>query len=119
MTYFDNATIVFFGALGPMFGTFAWYANVFLFVATVRLALGRAPWLLSDLAGLALALTSFRIVELMHNEAFSEPVCAWGIGFWLWLACFVIVLGISLGNAIAWAFRPSPTPLRHDEATIE
>jgi hypothetical protein len=107
VTYFANSTVVLFGWMGIATGMLGWYANIPLGVAVWRMARGRAPGRWTVLVGLGLALTTFAPVELMHNEAWSEPVCQWGPGFWLWFSCsLVAALALVWPASGPWGLRP-------------
>lgn len=105
VTWFEAETTVFFGWLAAFSGLLGWYANIPLIMALFRLVRGRMPSI--GLAGFALVIasTSFLEVELAHNEAWSEPLCAWGTGFWLWYSTQPLVLAVALWGWI----RQRPT----------
>jgi hypothetical protein len=89
--WYYGSDILSMGPFGLIAGEAGWYANVFLLFSIIGLARGRLRFSLNDLMGLLLALTSFQKLEIWPNEAWSEPVCARGIGFWLWIGCYIII----------------------------
>lgn len=100
--WFDNANILLFGWLAIIQGQIGWFANVPFAVNVVKLVLGKKPVLT---AALAQALLLFAAVwtlrpsagmELLHNEAFDEPVCRLGPGFWLWVTAQTLVCFASI-----------------------
>jgi hypothetical protein len=98
--WFDNQTVVWFGWAGFMFGQYGWYANVPFCFALIYLLLGKVPR--SDglpAAQLVLVACAFVPAPLAHNEGYSEPVCAFGPGFWLWiLAQAIVALTVIFGR---------------------
>ncbi len=109
-TWFDNSTVLFFGWAGAVSGMMGWYANLFLCRCVYFLASGRVPTLTMGLFTFLLACSSFVPAELAHNEATSEPLCAWGAGFWLWFGCAGAAFLLAIHGAlhVAWAGRTSP-----------
>jgi hypothetical protein len=83
-----------FGALGALEGQFAWYANPLMLVAVFsRKALGVICALLS------VALTIQTAVTLTADWSDGEvpdDVCGFGPGYYLWVACSVLVLVATL-----------------------
>ncbi len=112
ITWFDNLTVVFFGWLGPFFGMFGWYANLPLCISLIWLYRLKTPNIIVAVLGLGLASTTFAPVRMAHNTLRSEDLCVWGPGFWLWYACFVIVLGLSLWH---WCY---PVPDKQSEGEV-
>jgi hypothetical protein len=102
INWFDNATLVFAGGLGIFALQVGWFANVGL-VANLATALRGRPiarWRLVLHAGPlvigVLTLQPALGMELPHNEAWSEPICRLGAGFWLWLAAHVAILASAI-----------------------
>lgn len=94
--WFDPDTAIFFGWMAGLVGLLGWYANLTLSAGLVYLLRDRHPPLWLGVVGQILALTSFTPVELAHNEAWSEPLCAWGSGFWLWFSSVTVLTGLCL-----------------------
>lgn len=101
VTWFSTETTVFFGWMAAFAGMLGWYANATWVVCLTKMAKGERPSPTVALIGLALAATSFMDVELAHNEAWTEPVCAWGVGFWLWFSGQAILPVLALSQALA------------------
>lgn len=103
--WFDNRYILLFGWLAVFIGQAGWFANIPFALTITALLRGRVPgrWLVAAHAGLlALGVVSLQPrfgMRLPHNEAFSDPVCRIGGGFWLWVAAHVVTI------AAAWAVR--------------
>ncbi len=72
----------------------AWYANLFLFLASVSLR-QKQFWGAVGCAAVAtgLALSALLIQEVPKNEAgMLAPVIGYGIGYYLWVACGLVLL---------------------------
>lgn len=99
-TWFDNSTVLFFGWGGAVSGMMGWYANLFLFRCVYFLVSGRVPTLSMGLFAFLLACSSFVPVELAHNEAESERLCAWGTGFWLWFGSAGVAFLVAIHGSL-------------------
>lgn len=104
ISWFSTETTVFFGWMAAFGGLLGWYANITMLYGLYALVLGRRPSGIAGTIGLLLALTSFRNVELAHNEAWTEPLCAWGSGFWMWFSAQALLAAVAVHQAI-WARR--------------
>jgi hypothetical protein len=97
--WFDSSTVLFFGGLGPFAGQIGWFANLALVANLVSLLRGHCPRrgvlilhaLLFTIGGVTLQPGLH--FELPHNEAWSEPICRLGAGFWIWAASHLTILG--------------------------
>jgi hypothetical protein len=79
------------GWLGPIEGQFGWYANLAMGWTLIILLLGRPPPLIVCVVGAALAVsTRFTLHEITTDV--SEPIQAFGPGFYLWIGCSVALL---------------------------
>ena len=76
----------------------AWYANPFLFFSGCLLREKKPGWALaSSVIATALILTTFSIAQIERNEAgHLAPVIGYGLGFYLWLGCSLVLLATSL-----------------------
>lgn len=76
----------------------AWYANPFLFFSGCLLREKKPAWALANaVVATCLILTTFTITQIERNEAgHLAPVIGYGLGFYLWAACGVVLLGTSL-----------------------
>jgi len=79
-------------------GYLAWYANPFVFLTGLFLLNSKPRWALGAAAiSTMLALTALSIQEIERNEAGTmAPVTGYGAGFYLWLACNVVLLATSV-----------------------
>jgi hypothetical protein len=80
----------------------AWYSNLFLFLAGVSLR-QKQFWAAVGCAvvALSLALSALLIHEIPRNEAgMLAPVIGYGIGYYLWVACGLVLLAAGLGCAV-------------------
>ncbi len=99
--WFDNTTILFFGWLAVFAGQFGWFANVPFFLNVAGLLRDRHPHRIVPIAQaflLFVAIVTLRPasgLRLPHNEAFDEPLCYLGVGFWMWVVAQSIVLAAS------------------------
>jgi len=78
---------------GVVIGKIGWYANVPLLLGAGLLAFGKVRLWMALLA-IFLATSAFQTIQ---PPPIAGPVCAHGIGFWLWFASFVVLLA-----AAAW-----------------
>ena len=88
------------GPLGPFVGEFGWFANCLMLLAaatTGRNVLMRALGLAFALAAVALVIvTPFSFTSFRVDGGVPDIVCRFGPGYYLWLACSVLVLIASL-----------------------
>jgi hypothetical protein len=100
-----------FGALGALEGHFGWYANPLMLVAVFA---RRAVGVICALLAVALTIqTAFSFTELSFDGGVPDDVCGFGPGYYLWVACSVLVLVATLlkppkGNVAADAGLSSP-----------
>lgn len=109
INWFGNDTVLVFGWLGILGLQIGWFANLALGRALLALIRGSPPTrrLLVVHAGTfvvgCLTLQPALGFRLWHNEAWSEPICRLGPGFWLWALAHVVAVGgvtfISPGKA--------------------
>lgn len=110
--WFDNLNLLFFGWMAILVGQWGWLANIPFLINTAMLALGRRPgfWLPGMQAFfLGIALLTLHPswgLRLPHNEAWDEPVCWLGTGFWLWVAGQAVVCGAALAASLLLPGRP-------------
>lgn len=77
------------------FGVLSWFANLFLPIAWLGLALGkfrpvRIGGLILNIVGIGLALCPLFLNRILISEGGdTTPVTSMGIGFYVWLASFV------------------------------
>jgi len=106
--------ILLLGWLAALFGNFAWYANVFFFIALFRLFRGKSATIASTLA-LLLSIDTFRMSEMALNEGgATSPIYGYGWGFILW----EIALGILLMAAGMRLPRPVRLPMTQNEINL-
>ncbi len=86
---YPGGTLLMFGALGPLAGIVAWYANLPLAVMTYRLLDNRAPHIALSAIACALAASPLLGFKMPgpHEGADGGPA-HYLIGGWLWLAAF-------------------------------
>ncbi|MGK5060592.1 hypothetical protein ACQ4WY_27010 [Janthinobacterium sp. LB2P49] len=78
------------GWLGPLTGSFAWFANPLLIFAMYFSKEKPSAAKVAAFFGFALALTSFGI-KIIPSDDSSHTVLGFGAGCYLWLACFPAV----------------------------
>ncbi|MDO8070983.1 hypothetical protein O3299_05565 [Janthinobacterium sp. SUN176] len=78
------------GWLGPLAGSFAWFANPLLIFAMYFSKEKPSAAMLAVFFGFVLALTTFGIKEIPSDNG-SYAVLGFGAGCYLWLACFPAV----------------------------
>ncbi|MGK5036174.1 hypothetical protein [Janthinobacterium sp. LB3P118] len=83
------------GWLGPLAGSFAWFANPLLIFAMYFSKEKPSAAKLAAFFGFALALTAFGL-KTVPNDNDSATVLGFGAGCYLWLACFPAVFIASL-----------------------
>lgn len=96
------------GALGPLVGEFAWYANPAYFLALYWLAMYK-PGHCRAAASVALVLSLLPVAvpRIWLHEGFSTPITSYGTGYHLWVGAILVLA------ATAWLFPrrwPSGTP---------
>ncbi|GEM_PF-2833759 len=93
-------SILLLGWLGPLVGTFAWYANLFFCYSTIRLLKGKTV-VISPIIAVLLSLDTFRYTEILLNEGGATvPVYGYGWGAILWfLSLGVIWLAAGIRSA--------------------
>ena len=80
------------------FGVLSWFANLFLPVAWLGLALGkfrrvRIGGLILVIVGLGFALCSLFLKQILISTGGDPtPIISMGIGFYVWLASFVVCI---------------------------
>ncbi len=80
----------------------AWYANLFLFLAGVSLR-QKQFWGAVGCAAVAtgLSLSALLIQEVPKNEAgMLAPVIGYGIGYYLWVACGLVLLAAGIACSL-------------------
>jgi hypothetical protein len=82
------------GWLGILDGTVAWYANVFLVLGFTTLENQNKKSLMLSGIGLLLALSALFYDKTWIDENYAKyaDVYGWGLGFYLWLSCFFLLL---------------------------
>lgn len=90
--------ILAFGWLGIFDGTIGWYANIFLLLGLFSLGNKIARSVAYSLVGGGIAISSlgYKQMWLDENYAMYSDVGSWGIGFYLWMACFGVLIVASL-----------------------
>ncbi|MDO8032946.1 hypothetical protein O3297_05940 [Janthinobacterium sp. SUN128] len=86
------------GWLGPLAGSFAWFANPLLIFAMYFSNEKPSAAMLAAFLGFALALTTFGI-KIIPSDNGSYTVLGFGAGCYLWLACFPAVFIASFLNS--------------------
>lgn len=101
--WFKNENVLFWGWTALLVGQIGWYANVPCAINAASIVRNKKPrpaYLVAQVVLLLIAivtlLPSFGM-ELPHNEAWSEPVCRLGLGFWMWVCAQV-----SIASAAIW-----------------
>jgi hypothetical protein len=93
--------ILFFGWLGVFIANFAWFGNIFFFGAIAAALGGKLKeGTLYSAIGLLLGLDAFRLTSypLDEGEVHVVQVRYLGIGYYLWLLSFAILLWHCLFN---------------------
>lgn len=85
------------GWLGPLAGSFAWFANPPLIFAMYFSKEKPRAAKLAAFVGFALALTAFGLKTIPNDNGYAT-VLRFGAGYYLWLACFPAVLTASFLN---------------------
>ena len=90
--WFDNPTVALFGWAGLFAGQMAWFANPCMAYILIKLINDDRPKTIFLILCLVFGLQSLAPIPLPHNEAYSEPVCADGLGagLWMWTGCCVL-----------------------------
>ena len=114
--WFHNDTILFFGWLAILLGQWGWLANIPFLVNVVRLMRGRRPgfvWPAIQAFFLAVAVVTLQRswgMRLPHNEAWDEPVCWLGTGFWLWAGAQALVCAAAMLSSLLQPAGAKPRP---------
>lgn len=114
--WFHNDTIFFFGWLAILAGQWGWLANIPFLINVVLLILGRRTGFWSPgiqvffLIIAVVTLLPSRGMRLPHNEAWDEPVCWLGTGFWLWGAAQALVCATAVVATLILPHRHKPVP---------
>ena len=94
----------------------AWLANIPFLINVVLLFLGRRTGFVSPamqvfflVAGVVILLPSWGM-RLPPNEAWDEPVCWLGTGFWLWVAAQALACATAVAGTLVLPRRQKPTP---------
>ena len=97
---YDGLEVLFLGPLSFMAGVLSWYANIYWFYATIRMAFGVPPGPILVTLNTILA-ASFLLGFQMFgsNESSTGPAMP-QIGAGIWLLAFMPGLIVSLGMAI-------------------
>lgn len=112
--WFHNDTIFFFGWLAILAGQWGWLANIPFLINVVLLILGRRTGFWSPgiqvlfLFVAVVTLLPSRGMRLPHNEAWDEPVCWLGAGFWLWVAAQALVCAAAVAGTLILPRRQKP-----------
>ncbi len=89
------------GWIGPLDLQFGWFANPFMLWVTGRLLFDRRPGVLPSLIGLGLALSALAWKTTPRGDAPGrDTICAWHTGFYLWIACAVVLAIVALMELI-------------------
>lgn len=114
--WFHNDTILFFGWMAILLGQWGWMANIPFLINVVLLIRGRRTGFWSPgiqaffLAAAVMTLLPSWGMRLPHNEAWDEPVCWLGTGFWLWVAAQALVCAAAVAATLILPRRPRPAP---------
>lgn len=92
----ENMTLLILGWLGALIGTFGWYANITLIIEVVRLFLGKPPFLILGLLGIAFATSCFAETRVFINPSYEPQICGYGMGFWMWFLCHIIIAIVAI-----------------------
>jgi Mg2+/citrate symporter len=91
------------GWWGILLGTIGWYANVFLFYGLISFLLNEIfSSRICSFVGFLIALSSLNFEKSSFFEVVSDAchgdskLSSWGIGFYLWLSCFVLLFIFSM-----------------------
>ena len=103
------------GWLGPLDGHYSWFANPVYGIALILGLLRQHPRLTAALSGLSLciALTFLLNKEILINEAGHQArIVAYGWGYWLGLAAFVVLAAGAIGAIVV---EQKTTAIEHPE----
>jgi hypothetical protein len=102
---FGGGAMLMLGALGPLMGTVAWYANLPLGVMVLSLLDNRAPLISVSIVSAALAASALLGFQMPgFREGADGGPAHFLVGAWLWLAAFAPPLIASLVE-IRWPDR--------------
>ena len=95
------------GPLGVLDGQFGWIANPLMLSATLmnrcKLGFALTAVILAIAAAALIVVTAFSYTSDWHDGGVGMTVCGFGLGYYLWLACSVLVLIATLLKT-AWQF---------------
>jgi hypothetical protein len=74
-----------FGWLGPLNGTFAWYANPLLFLSLAWTKKRTRSALVLAILATLLGLTTFLMTEIVSDSGGPTPIGGFGSGVYVWL----------------------------------
>lgn len=100
--WFKNENVLIWGWTALLIGQIGWYANIPFAINSVNLVRNKrshAGYLIAQFVLLLTAMVTLHPtfgMQLPHNEAWSEPVCALGLGFWMWVGAHVSIILASL-----------------------
>lgn len=91
-----------------------WYANPLLLVSAILVLARRPRWaLVPAVLAIPIALSALTIDQVWYNEAGHEAdVVGYGLGFYLWIASLVAMLGTAIWSIadVKEEGEPSDTP---------
>jgi hypothetical protein len=98
-----------FGWLGPFDLQFGWFANPLMLWVIVRLLFNRRPGIIPAFGGLGLALSALAWKTTPRGDAPGvDTICARHSGFYLWIACAVLLAVVTLIELIRDRAGASP-----------
>ena len=111
--WFENGNILFWGWAALLVGQIGWYANIPYVINAASITRNKNPrpaHLVAQIVLLLIAiltlLPSFGM-ELPHNEAWSEPLCSLGPGFWMWVGAQASIAVAAIW--LRWEMRTEQT----------
>lgn len=90
------------GWLGPLVGIYAWYANPLLYLSLRLSRSRRGAARVVAIGGFCLALTALTVKKIPYDDGYHDLI-GFGIGYYLWLACFPLAIVSTLGNGCSSA----------------
>jgi hypothetical protein len=85
------------GAIGVAKGEFGWFANLYMLGMIACLITGRRVGISAGVIVLLFALSSFAFNSIMAvTDNGSQPVCQFGVGFYVWIACAVFLFVVAI-----------------------
>lgn len=110
--------LLMFGWMGPLDGHFAWLANPAYLIALVAKPAKRPRVsAAASLIGLAFALSFLlhkKMMDLEMGNVFYRTIMAYGFGYWLWLAAFVVLAAVSILRELE---ARASAPLNNEQAS--